>query len=276
MIPSRTPVASGTFYPALPGRLRADVKGYLASTAPPRHTAALLAPHAGFVYSGPTAGTVFAAAQVPATVIILAPNHTGRRTSTEGGSILLTRRYRTPLGDVEPDVPVGEALLDWAEGLIEEDLIAHAEEHAIEVVLPFLQLRNPSVRIVPLVIAWNDWDRSARLAATLYRAVGRREDVLVVASSDMNHYESADVTAEKDAHALEHIVALDGEGLLAVAEREGISMCGRVPAAVACEYARLRTGGTGEGAVVAYSHSGLANRRLDQVVGYAGVLIGVA
>ena len=275
MIPSRTPIGSGTFYPALPGRLRADVRSYLAATEQPRRTAALLAPHAGFVYSGATAGSVFASAEVPATVVVLAPNHTGRRTSTEGGSILLTRRYRTPLGDVEPDIALGETILDWGGGLIEEDLIAHADEHAVEVVLPFLQLRNPDVRIVPLVIAWRDWERSLRLAAALHRAVGTREDVLVVASTDMNHYEPAELTAEKDARALEHIVMLDGEGLLAATEREGISMCGVAPAAIACEFARLRTNGAGESAVVAYSHSGVTNGRLDQVVGYAGVLIGV-
>jgi AmmeMemoRadiSam system protein B len=274
MIPTRTPAVSGTFYPSLPARLRSDVRAYLGGEDATRRAPAVLAPHAGYQFSGATAGAVFGKVAVPATVVVLAPNHTGRRTSAEGGSVLLSRRYRTPLGDVEPDEGLGNAIMDRAADLVQEDLVAHAEEHGVEVILPFLQVRNPRARLVPIVLGWADWERSERLAHALHAAVAARDDVLVVASSDMNHYEPADVGEAKDTAALERVQALDGEGLLRVTTERKISMCGRTPAAVACEYARLRGGTRGE--VVAYSHSGLVTGDDQRVVGYAGALLGGA
>ena len=272
-VPSRTPAVSGTFYPSLPGRLRADVRGYLeAAQRAPRRAAGVLAPHAGFTYSGLTAGAAFAAVEVPGTCVILAPNHTGRATSAEGGSLLLDCAYRTPLGDLPVDAELGAAIRDRAAPLLAEDLIAHSEEHAVEVLLPFLQLRNPDVRIVPIVIGWVDWPRTARLARAIHDASPEPNDVLVVASSDMNHYEPANVTADKDTIALDQIITLDGEGFLTVTREHRISVCGRVPVACALEVARLRGKRTGE--VVGYSHSGLVNGNNDRVVGYAAALLG--
>lgn len=271
---TRTPAASGTFYPAAPGRLRADVRALLRTTRAPRPVPALLAPHAGFAWSGAVAGAAFAAAAIPATCVILAPNHTGRATAPDGASLLLSRTYRTPLGDVPPDETLGAAIRERAAGLVAEDLVAHAGEHAVEVLLPFLQMRNPEVRIVPLVLWLGDWERSARLARAIADAVSERDDVLVIASSDMSHYEPADAAEAADALALERVEALDGEGLLRVAAERRIAMCGRVPVACACEYARLRGGARGE--VLAYAHSGLVDGDHARVVGYAAALLGTA
>ena len=273
MSATRTPAVSGMFYPSLPARWRADVRGYLGEDKVARRAVGLVSPHAGYTYSGHTAGSVFAAVHVPATCIVLAPNHTGRRTAKSGGSILLSKAYRTPLGDLSLDDTLGEALVLGADGLLQEDEVAHSEEHAVEVVLPFIQSRNDQSRVVPIVIGWTDWERTAALARVMHAAVGERADVLVVASSDMNHYEPAEVTADKDSLALERLIELDGEGLLEIARAQSISMCGRVPAACACELARLR--GRTRGEVVAYSHSGVASGDNNRVVGYAGVLLGV-
>jgi AmmeMemoRadiSam system protein B len=272
-LPSRTPAVSGTFYPALPGRLRADVRGFLAQgTSPARRAIGVLAPHGGYTYSGATAGAAFAAVEVPATCIILAPNHTGRGRARQGGSLLVDTAYRTPLGNVEPDTELGAALQNRAGPLLIEDPLAHAEEHGVEVLLPFLQMRNPAARVVPLVLGWEDWERTRRLAHAMHDVIGDRSDVLLVASSDMNHYEPAIACADKDAVALERIVALDGEGLLEVTRSRHISMCGRVPVACALEVARLA--GHLRAEVVGYSHSGLVNGNHDRVVGYAAALIG--
>jgi AmmeMemoRadiSam system protein B len=233
-----------------------------------------MAPHAGHRYSGVTAGALFGAVVVPLTCIVLAPNHTGRCRAREGGSILLSRRYQTPLGEMATDVELGDRLVAAAAGLLEDDPSAHAEEHAVEVVLPFIQVANPASRLVPIVLGWGDWPRCERLASALHTAIGARADVLVVASSDMNHYAPADVTRRKDALALARLEALDGAGLLETTERERISMCGRIPAACACQMARLAGSTTGE--VIAYSHSGAVSGDRDRVVGYAGVLLGVA
>jgi AmmeMemoRadiSam system protein B len=232
----------------------------------------LVVPHGGYMYSGATAGAGFAAVEVPATCIVLAPNHTGRGRARHGGSLLVDTAYRTPLGDVEPDAELGAALQERAHPLLMEDPLAHADEHAVEVLLPFLQMRNQAVRVVPIVLGWADWERTRRLAHAINEAIGSRDDILVVASSDMSHYESATVSIDKDAMALERIVALDGEGLLELTVSQQISMCGRVPVACALEVARHA--GRTRAEIVGYSHSGLINGNLDRVVGYAAALIG--
>lgn len=277
MMEPRPPAVSGSFYPSLPARLRTDVRAYLDADVQPRRAAAVMAPHAGYMYSGMTAGVAFAAAEVPATCVVLAPNHTGRASVPEGGSLLVSRRYRTPLGEVAVDDALAAAIVERAAPLVGDDEIAHAREHAVEVIVPFLQVRNPEVRLVPIVLGWDDWDRTSRLATAIAGAIGERDDVLVVASSDMNHYESAAVSERKDTVALERVTALDGAGLLRVTREERITMCGRVPAACACEIARLRHQASGDahGEVIAYSHSGLVNGDHERVVGYAAVLLGV-
>ena len=273
VLPSRTPAVSGTFYPALPGRLRADVRGFLElGTSPPKRALGILVPHGGYTYSGATAGAAFAAVEVPATCIILAPNHTGRGRARQGGSLLIDTAYRTPLGNVEPDAELGAEIQKRAHPLLIEDPLAHAEEHGVEVLLPFLQMCNEAVRVVPLVVGWDDWDRTRRLAQAIHDVIAGRDDVLLVASSDMNHYEPATASTDKDAAALERIVALDGEGLLEVTRTRHISMCGRVPVACVLELARLA--GRKRAEVVGYSHSGLITGNHDRVVGYAAALIG--
>jgi AmmeMemoRadiSam system protein B len=224
------------------------------------------------MYSGATAGAAFAAVEVPATCIVLAPNHTGRGRSRHGGSLLVDTAYRTPLGEVEPDAELGAALQERAHPLLIEDPLAHADEHGVEVVLPFLQMRNQAVRVVPLVLGWDDWERTRRLAHAIHDVIGDRDDILLVASSDMSHYEPATASLDKDAAALERIVALDGEALLELTLSRQISMCGRVPVACALEVAR-RAGRT-RAEVVGYSHSGLINGNHERVVGYAAALIG--
>jgi AmmeMemoRadiSam system protein B len=224
------------------------------------------------MYSGATTGAAFAAVEVPDTCIVLTPNHTGRGRAREGGSLLIDTAYRTPLGNVEPEAELGAELQRRARPLLIEDPLAHADEHGIEVLLPFLQMRNEAVRVVPLVLGWDDWGRTRQLAQAIRDVIADRDDVLLVASSDMNHYEPASASTDKDAAALERIVALDGEGLLEVTRSRHISMCGRVPVACALEVARLA--GSARAEVVGYSHSGLINGNHDRVVGYAAALIG--
>jgi MEMO1 family protein len=271
VVPTRHPAVGGTFYPSLPGRLRADLRTYMSKSLPPRRAHAVLAPHPALLYGGHVGGAVFGSLQVPDTVIILSPNHTGRGTALEGGSILLGRAYRTPLGDVQPDLELGHALVERAAPLLVEDIVAHAEEHGIEVLLPFLQMRNPRVAIVPVIVGWKDWARSRSLAAAIAETVGDR-DVLVVASSDLTHYESAAEAEAKDSLALDQIVALDGEGLFREVAIHRITMCGVAATATACEYARIR--GALEGELVSYSHSGIVNGDTHRVVAYAGALLG--
>ena len=274
----RPPVASGRFYPKDPAALRATVATLLAdarrdlgsrATAPFR---AVIAPHAGYIYSGPTAARVFCRVEIPGLVVILAPNHTGVCEAESGVSLWESGAFRTPLGEVPVDADAAQALREISKDFVAVDHDAHKSEHAIEVELPFLQVLRADVRVVPLVIAFDEWRPARVLGEMLTRMIEvAGEPVLLLASSDLNHYEPARVTEQKDQMALEPIRALDGEELLARCKRERITMCGRAPAAaVLCAARDL---GAKQVEVVDYRHSGWVSGDNDRVVGYAGVVI---
>ena len=269
----RSAAVAGVFYADDPIALDAEARAlFPVPHAPPTSVPALVVPHAGHPYCGDTAGAVLGETVIPATVVVLAPNHTGAGRALDRGALLRSADYVTPLGRAPLDESLAGALLAVAGPLLADDPAAHAREHAVEVILPFLQALRADVRLVPVVLPWDAWEPAQALAAALHRAVGERADVLVVASSDGNHYESATVTERKDRHALDALERLDGEGLLRACAAHGITMCGRVPAAVACAYARLRGGRRGR--VVAWSHSGMVTGDQDRVVGYMGVRLG--
>lgn len=237
-----------------------------------RTAVGIIAPHAGYIYSGPTAAAVFARITIPSLVIILAPNHTGVSEAEGGVSLWEAGAFRTPLGEVPVDAEVARALREASQGLVDVDHDAHRAEHAVEVELPFLQMLRSDVRIVPLVIAWDAWEPARLLGEMLARLVpAAGEPVLLLASSDLNHYEPAAVSEKKDAAALEAVRALDGEELLARCKRERISMCGRGPVAVVLAAARAL--GAKQAEVVDYRHSGWVSGDNGRVVGYAGVVI---
>jgi hypothetical protein len=172
-------------------------------------------------------------------------------------------------------VPIHEGLADALKAacpLLEEDALAHAHEHSLEVELPFLQFRNPAVRIVPIAFML----RAPSDIEAVGQAIGEvvaawPEPVLLVASSDMTHYEPHERAKKKDASAIERVLALDARGLLDTTKRFGISMCGVIPTAVLLTAAR-RLGAT-RGELVAYATSGEVSGDLERVVGYAGLMI---
>lgn len=275
MARSRTPAGSGTLYPALPARLRADVRAYCdAAPAAPRRAAGVLVPHGPFAAAGAVLGAAFGAVEVPATCVLIGPNHGLRTRAAEGGSLLTATCYRTPLGDVMPDEALAGAIRAAAGTLLDEDAVAHDEETALEVILPFLQVRRPDVRIVPILLTWNEWEPARRLAEALRTAVGDRDDVLFIASSDTNHHESESVTADKTALLLDRVVATDPEGVFEVTTDHAISTCGRAGLATVLEIARRSGRHVGE--VVGYAHSGVASGATERVTGYAAALIGIA
>ena len=269
----RAPAVSGRFYPGSKPELERTVRELLARVPDARPAAArgAVAPHAGYVYSGFTAACVFARLAIPPLVVLLAPNHTGVCHAPGGVSLWEGGAFRTPLGDVAVDERFAAELLA-ASPLVGVDHAAHAAEHAIEVELPFLQLLRPDVRIVPLVLAGDAWAECRELGLALAGLVrGGPEPVLLLASSDLNHYESARVSERKDREALAALESVDGEELLARCRRGRISMCGRAPAA--CVAAAARALGASQGTVVDYRHSGWVTGDEDAVVGYGGVII---
>jgi AmmeMemoRadiSam system protein B len=272
--PVRRPAVSGRFYPDAREALAREVRALLAPVEPFAHPAtarAAVVPHAGYVYSGVTAAHVFARLQLPRLVVILAPNHTGVCRAPGGASLWEAGAFATPLGDVPVDAALADALRA-ASPLVAVDHAAHQDEHAIEVELPFLLVRRSDVSIVPVILAWDDWDDASALGDALARVVrGWAEPVLLLASSDLNHYEPAALSELKDAQALAAIQALDGAELLRRCKTERISMCGRAP--VATVLAAARALGSTQAEVVDYRHSGWVTGDETRVVGYAGVVI---
>jgi AmmeMemoRadiSam system protein B len=209
--------------------------------------------------------------RLPRLVVILAPNHTGVCRTRGGASLWEDGAFTTPLGDVPVDAELAAAV-SRASALVGPDHDAHRTEHAVEVELPLLLTRRADVRIVPVILAWEDWDSCRALGEALAAVVTPwTEPVLLLASSDLNHYEAASVSEAKDARALEAVTALDGAELLARCRRERISMCGRAPVAVVMAAARVL--GATRGDVVDYRHSGWVTGDDRHVVGYGGVVI---
>ncbi len=269
----RAPAVSGRFYPGTEAQLERAVRSLLDAVPAgvPAPARAAVVPHAGYPYSGLTAAHVFARLEIPPLVIVLAPNHTGVCRAPGGASLWEAGAFRTPLGEAAVDERFAAALLA-ASPLVGVDHAAHAQEHAAEVEVPFLQVRRHDARIVPLILAWDEWPACRALGEALAGLVARwTEPTLLLASSDLNHYEPAAVNERKDRSALEAVVALDGEELLRRCKSERISMCGRAPTATVLVAARAL--GATRGEIVHYSNSGLVTGDDDAVVGYGGVVI---
>jgi AmmeMemoRadiSam system protein B len=265
----RPPAVAGRFYPDDPVELEATVRRLLDGKGPPAAHVAVLAPHAGYVYSGGVAGAVFGATEVPARVVVMAPNHTGR-----GARAALWARgaFSLPGDALAVDEELGARWRDAAGGLIEEDHDAHRFEHALEVELPFLRARRPDVRITPAILGDLDADECDQIGRALAAAVAALDEpVLVVASSDMNHYLPDDVTRQRDRRALAPLLALDAQGLFRRVRDEDHSMCGVLPATAMLSYAQAR--GATRADLVAYATSAEAFGDTTRVVGYAGVVI---
>jgi len=262
---NREPAVAGRFYASRPDALRREVDGFLAAGGERVRAKGIVAPHAGYVYSGAIAGAVYARVDVPARAIVLGPNHTGRGAEVAlwpGGA------WRLPTGDVPVDPELTAALA--ACPLVEEDAEAHLHEHSLEVQVPFLARARPDVAIAALCLGplrFADCEALGKAVAKAASAAG----ALVVASSDMSHYVSAAEAHAKDHLALERLLALDPEGLYAVVHRERISMCGIIPATVMLVAAVAQ--GAARAELVRYGNSGDVNGDTRQVVGYAGVLV---
>jgi MEMO1 family protein len=264
----RPPSVAGLFYEARPDALERDVRGYLQAEARPAPAIGAVVPHAGYVYSGPVAGRVYASIAVPPEVVILCPNHTGRGAPA---AINSSGAWRTPLGDAPVDSALATRMAKLAPSL-EEDTLAHAREHSLEVQLPFLQIVRPDFRFVPVCLGEPSLDLCREVGLAAAAAIRETErPALLIASSDMNHYESEEVTQTKDARALARIEELDAEGLFDTVFGEGISMCGVLP--VTALLFACRELGADAARVVARRTSGDETGDYSSVVGYAGVII---
>jgi AmmeMemoRadiSam system protein B len=264
----RQPAVAGQFYPGSEHALRAALSRMIPEHRTPAPVKGVISPHAGYVYSGAIAGTLFARIAVPGTVLIIGPNHHG---TGAAAALYPDGEWVTPLGTTSINPRLNELLLRHSPH-IRSDSVAHRLEHSLEVQLPFIQYLRPDVTMSAICLGHGDYaslrDIGRGIAAAI-REYG--EEVLIVASSDMTHYESAESARDKDHQALERVLALDGKGLLDLCHRRGITMCGVVPATVMLE-AALQMGAR-HADVVAYGTSGDVTGDNEQVVGYAAVTV---
>ncbi len=264
----RPPAVAGRFYPGNPEKLLQEIRSYTAVEGEKLRALGCVAPHAGYMYSGHIAGAVYARLELPKRFLILCPNHTGigqpLATMSEG-------RWETPLGEVPVDGELASALKE-AFSQLTDDAVAHSAEHALEVQLPFLQALVGEFTFVPIAVGTGRIDALEALGEAMARVIATEaQPTLMVASSDMNHYESDAITRVKDHKAIDRILALDPRGLYDVVKREDISMCGYGPA-VAMLTAAKRLGAS-SAQVIKYGTSADVSGDRAMVVGYAGIAV---
>lgn len=255
---------AGTWYPAE----KKDISKYLAPVKEEDETIAAVCPHAGWIYSGKTAGKVFARIKPPALYILIGPNHRGAGAPV---SVYPEGSWQTPLGPLEVDEKTAASIIAGS-GYAEADFMAHMPEHSIEVQTPFIKLTSPSAKIVPICMHDYGADTCRDLGIAVSKAVPSGiGSTVVLASSDMSHYVTASAAKNADILAIEKILALDPDGLLKVVARNAISMCGAGPVAAAL-WAAIEMGAT-RAELVDYTNSGEVTGDETEVVGYAGLVI---
>lgn len=264
----RSPAVAGQFYPGDEKSLRIAIQK-LAGNAPvqKQKVMAAVSPHAGYVYSGAVAAETLCGIEIPETVILLGPNHTGK-----GSPIALsTATWDMPMGSVPVDQDLAAAILAES-GFVEEDELAHQYEHSLEVQLPFLQMGQENLSIVPIAISHVSYQVLEEIGYAIAQVIRKSpKEVLIVASSDMTHYESREAAEQKDHFALEKLADMEPAILYRSIIENQISMCGIMPV-TATLVATLQSGAT-KTELVRYTDSGEVSGDTSQVVGYAGVLI---
>jgi MEMO1 family protein len=262
----RNPVVAGTFYPGNSLQLQNAVEKLLVREMEMRKPLFLLVPHAGYIYSGSTAGKAFAASELPSRIVILGPNHTGMGAPV---SVWSKGSWLNPLGEVKIDEELAELLLSNS-GSAKEDTLAHLREHSIEVQLPFLQVRYENIKIVPVCVAVHKYEDLIKLGDSMAKAFEDiKDDVAFVVSSDMNHYENAGACIIKDGKAIDAMVNLDPQKLYEVVIENKITMCGSASAVAALQ--AVKKMGAKHCEILDYSHSGMVTGDESEVVSYAGL-----
>ncbi|HUK83381.1 MAG TPA: AmmeMemoRadiSam system protein B [Verrucomicrobiae bacterium] len=269
----RQPAVAGQFYPAKPAEVDAELDALIHPVPDKRPAIAVVCPHAGWMYSGATAGIVYSNVRIPDHVIMIGPNHHGL------GSVYAlydAGAWRIPGGEVPIDEPLAADLLDRCD-LVAEDPRAHSAEHSLEVQVPMLLRANPKVRIVPLLVGggWPESggrDQLREIGSAIVQTVqDYGKPVLLLASTDLNHYEDQETSRIKDKLVLDAVVDLDEDGLMQRVKEVEVSMCG-----VAATYIIIHAAkklGAKKGELLDYRTSGDVNGDYTSVVGYGAVVI---
>jgi|SRR5579884_2673670 len=264
----RQPAVAGRFYPRDRDLLEQQLDSFVSSGVDSKPALGCVAPHAGYIYSGPVAGAVYSHIEVPERCIVLCPNHTGRGQAL---AIMSRGAWETPFGPVPVDTVLAE-ILKSEFPLLSEDTEAHRGEHAVEVQLPFLQKRQRHLSFVPIAVGTGNFETLERLGEAVGEVIKAQDgQILMVASSDMNHYENDRITRAKDHKAIDQILGMNPRGLYDTITREEISMCGFGPT-VAMLTAAKKLGAT-SAELIKYATSGDVSGDRELVVGYASIVV---
>jgi len=267
----RNPVVAGQFYPESKESLAKEVKKLIFASIEKKEDAiGVISPHAGYVYSGPVAGATLSSIRSRPVYVIMGPNHTGLGSSF---SLSTSDSWITPLGIVKINKTLADKILKNCPE-IARDEFAHVGEHSIEVQLPILQVLQDEFTIVPIVISSGSIEQYGKIGQAIAKAIKElklEKDVVIIASSDMTHYESQDSAKAKDFEAIDAILKLDEEALVERVGKLDISMCGCAPAAIMMVAAKAL--GAKKARLVKYQTSGDVSGDYSSVVGYAGIIV---
>jgi hypothetical protein len=265
----RRPAVAGYYYPQEPATLAAAIDELAAPVEAPSPALALIVPHGSLRHAGAVAGAAYRRSVIPRHCILVGPSHAPQWMPW---SLMAAGAYRTPLGDVPVDMACAEALRRRC-AFLEPDAAGQRGEHSLEVQVPFLQRRAAAeLAIVPILVGAPAEAERLRLAEALAQVVRLHEEpVLLIASSDLSHFETRERGAAQDRAILARIAALDPDGLLATVREEQIAMCGAVAVSIVLEASR-RLGATAA-CVAAYATSADAGGDPGSCTGYAGVAV---
>ncbi len=264
----RTPAVAGQFYPADYDGLTEEIEKHITEGSPKNRVIGIVSPHAGFMYSGDAAGAVYSRIEIPETVVLIGPNHTGVGPPV---SVMTQGTWTLPFGDLAIDTELAVAISEESPK-VHADSSAHRYEHSLETQLPFLQYFRKEFKIVPIClkrISFKDCEEVSRAILAGIQDVAR--PVLIVASSDMTHYESQASALQKDKQAIHQIENRDAEGLFKTVEKNYITMCGVIPVTVMLLCANAM--GASRSELIKYMTSGDVTGDFEQVVGYAGMIV---
>lgn len=273
----RYPVVAGAFYEGSPSRLKNQIEACFLNPYGPgelpklpvskrlEKSIGVMVPHAGYIYSGPVASHAYfeiSRMGSPDMVVVIGPNHTGYGEPIgvyDGGN------WITPFGEVKIAADISNELASRC-GIAALDALSHKYEHSIEVQLPFLQyIYGNSFSIIPICMMDQRLQVAKELSKCLKEILSEKA-VLIIASSDMDHYEGHETVVEKDKRVLEKIEVLDTEGMYEEIKKNHVTMCGYGPVSVAMNY------GFSSARLLRHATSGDITGDKTKVVGYASVL----
>jgi AmmeMemoRadiSam system protein B len=263
----RTCAVAGMFYPRDPNHLEQLLTRFFSGSGASRDASldakGIVAPHAGYIYSGEVAARAYAAinaADFSGTFVVIGPSHRGFMTAVSSVS------WETPLGIIDTDTEFVESLD------IEQDEFSHADEHSLEVQMPFIKFRFPRARIAPVMMGEQDGQSATALAKKILSAVkGTKRDVRIVASSDFSHYVPESRAKENDLYAIEPLENLDTDEFYRRIEQRNVSACGYGP--IAAMVIACHAMGAAKGKLIRYTTSGEITGDHREVVGYAAIAV---